>query len=177
MTPKIRRAAYSVLCLLTLTADAWFDCAANAQQVPPVDVSVSVEPSSGSTIYHYRVVNAGTAPIAALTIGFDYGRGMPELETMPLGASQDELPRSSAVSPPGWDVVMHTTEESRYVDLDWSVTSPDFSIAPGGSLAGFSVKVPGGDRTYVTSHWTVSLNGGDEVAYSAPLTLERSGRH
>ena len=72
---------------------------------------------------------------------------------------------------------MHTTEESRYVDLDWSVTSPDFSIAPGGSLAGFSVKVPGGDRTYVTSHWTVSLNGGDEVAYSAPLTLERSGRH
>jgi hypothetical protein len=162
-----------ILFLLTLAAGALFDIAANAQQVPPVDVKVSVEPSSGFTIYHYRVVNAGTRPITALQIGFDYYHGAPELQTMPLNAQENGMPQSSATSPPGWNVVMYTTEETDKVDLAWSVTNLDASIAPGSSLAGFSVKVPNSDQTYTTSHWTVSLNGGGDAAFSAPLSLER----
>jgi hypothetical protein len=173
MAPKVRNVVNSIIFMLTLTAGALFYSAANAQPVPPVDVKVSVEPSAGFTIYHYRVVNTGKVPITGLQIGFDYYHGAPELLTMPLNASQDGMPQSSATSPPGWDVVMHTTEESRYVDLDWSVTSPDSSIAPGSNLAGFSVKVPNSDQTYTNSHWTVSLNGGGDAAFSAPLSLER----
>lgn len=172
MATKIRHVVSSILILLTLAAGALFGIPANAQQVPPVDVKVSVEPSSGFTIYHYRVVNSGTSPIAALQIGFDYYHGTPELKTIPLNA-QDGLSQSSATSPPGWNVVMNMTEETGSVDLEWSVTNPNSSIAPGSSLAGFSVKVPNSDQSYTTSHWTVSLNGGGDAAFSAPLSLER----
>nr|WP_311528201.1 hypothetical protein [uncultured Ralstonia sp.] len=172
MTPKVRHVANSVLLLLALAASVLFEVAANAQQVPPVDVKVSVEPSSGFTTYHYRVVNSGTSPITALQIGFDYYHGAPELRTTPLNY-QDGLSQSSVTSPPGWNVVMNTTEDTGNVDLEWSVTSPYSSIAPGSSLAGFSVKVPNSDDSYSTSHWTVSLNGGGDAAFSAPLSLER----
>lgn len=172
MATKIRHVVSSILILLTLAAGALVGIPANAQQVPPVDVKVSVEPSSGFTIYHYRVVNSGTSPITALQIGFDYYHGTPELKTIPLNA-QDGLSRSSATSPPGWNVVMNMTEETGSVDLEWSVTNPNSSIAPGSSLAGFSVKVPNSDQSYTTSHWTVSLNGGGDAAFSAPLSLER----
>ena len=172
MAPKARHVVNSILLLLVLATSALFDIAANAQQVPPVDVKVSVEPSSGFTIYHYRVVNAGTSPITALQVGFDYYHGAPELRTMPLNA-QDGLPQSSVTSPPGWNVVMNTTEETGNVDLEWGVTNPDAAIAPGSNLAGFSVTVPNSDQTYTTSHWTVSLNGGGDAAFSAPLSLER----
>jgi hypothetical protein len=177
MAPKVRHVVTSILFLLTLAAGALFDIAANAQQVPPVDVKVSVEPSSGFTIYHYRVVNAGTSPITALQIGFDYYYGAPELQTMPLNAQEDGMPQSSATSPPGWNVVMNTTEETDKVDLAWSVTNLDASIAPGSSLAGFSVKVPNRDQTYTTSLWTVSLNGGGDADFSAPLSLESVAVH
>lgn len=173
MASTVRHIVNSTILMLTLAAGALLPIPADAQQVPPVDVKVSVEPSAGSTIYHYRVVNTGVRPITALQVGFDYYHGTPELLTMPLNATQDGLPQSSVTSPPGWNVVMNTTEESGKVDLEWSVTSPAFAIAPGSNIAGFSVKVPNGDQTYTTSHWTVSLNGGGDAAFSAPLSLER----
>ncbi len=145
----------------------------HAQQVPPIDVKVSVETSSGVTIYHYRVVNNGTHPITALQIGFDYYHGDPELATIPLGVTQAGLPQSTVTSPTGWNVVINSTEDTAKVDLEWSITNPDAAIAPGQSLAGFSVKVPGSDATYTNSHWTVSLNGGGDPAFSAQLSVER----
>jgi hypothetical protein len=138
-----------------------------------VDVKVSVEASSGFTTYHYRVINNSTNAITALQVGFDYYHGVPELKTIPLNA-QSNPPQPFSTSPTGWDVVMNATEDTNNVDLEWSVTNADSAIAPGQSLAGFSVRVPGSDPSYVNSHWTVSLSGGGDVAFSAPLSLERS---
>ncbi|BFG81416.1 hypothetical protein PTKU46_94500 [Paraburkholderia terrae] len=68
---------------------------------------------------------------------------------------------------------MNTTEDTGNVDLEWSVTNSQSAIAPGQSLTGFSVKVPASDATYMNSHWTVSLNGGGDVAFSAPMSIEQ----
>lgn len=175
MAPKTRHVLNSinVLCLLMLACASLLSNAANAQQVPPVDVKVSVEPSSGFTTYRYRVINNGAHAITGLQVGFDYYHGAPELKTIPLN-SQGDLSQPFATSPTGWDVVMNATEDTDNVDLEWSVTNVDAAIAPGQSLAGFSVRVPGSDPSYVNSHWTVSLNGGGDVAFFAPLSLERS---
>lgn len=146
-----------------------------AQSVPPVNVKVSVDTSQQpkATVYHYRVINNGTAPITGVVIGYDYFHAQPELANLPLGADVDNgIPPTSETSPPGWTVRIVPTEGTAALDLEWSTTDPSNAISPGQTLSGFSVVVPASDATYVKSHWTVSFNGGGDVAMSSTLSQE-----
>lgn len=158
---------------LAVLAGALCCQAVSAQTVPPVDVKVSAQPMGNETVYHYRIINQGTQPVTAVQIGFDYYHGEAELQRAPSGSEPGSLPPAAVSSPQGWTAELVATEDSPNLDLEWSADAPSSAIPPGGSLSGFSVTVPGSDPTYTQSHWTVSLDGTGEAAYSAVLDTER----
>lgn len=124
-----------------------------------VTVKVFESTEGGSTIYYYRVVNDSAQPVVGLRIGFDYIHGEPQLRAEPLGWTLDSgLAPSSATSPQGWAARLVTTEESEFVDMEWSSDAgPQWDVAPGTTKTGFSVKLAAPSSEYRTSKFDVIL--------------------
>jgi hypothetical protein len=131
--------------------------AASAESAIAVKVSEST--SGGATTYHYRVVNDSAQPVVGLRIGFDYAHGVPQLSTEPAGWTLAAgLAPGSAASPQGWTARLVTTEESDFVDMEWSNDGePYFDIAPGASKGGFSVTLAAPSPEYRNSMFDVIL--------------------
>jgi hypothetical protein len=121
-------------------------------------------------MYSYRIANRGSAPITAISIGYDYYHGVPELSETPMGWTLNGgIPEKSAKSPPGWTVELIPTEDTDKVNLVWNITEPHSAIKSDQSLSGFSVLVPSPDSSYANSHWTLSLDRANSAAYSGTL--------
>jgi hypothetical protein len=111
-------------------------------------VSVYKQATANQVVYTYTVTNKGERPITALSIGFDFYRGVPDLS----GNVPTQLD-----SPAGWTARAITVEESDTYELRWE--NPQAPILPGQTVSGFSVTVPGEDPRFATSHWTVLVDG------------------
>lgn len=150
---------------MTLMAVVAFGVSAHAA----VTVKVFESTEGGSTTYFYRVVNDSTQPVVGLRIGFDYIHGEPQLRTGPLGWTPDAgLASTSASSPQGWVARLVTTEESPFVDMEWSSDSgPQWDVAPGTTKTGFSVRLAAPSSEYRTSRFDVIL--GDSTHEFGPL--------
>ena len=122
-----------------------------------VSVKVFQSSESGGTRYSYRIVNGSDQPIVGVKIGFDYLHGEPELLATPAGWSlADGIPPSSVTAPAGWVPRLVTTEETDYVDLEWtSDNGASFDIAPGATATGFSILLASPSTAYRNSHFDV----------------------
>jgi hypothetical protein len=150
---------------------------ASDPQATPVRVTVVESTTAAATTYSYRVYNGSAHPVVSLTIGLDPRSGESQLRTAPLGWTPERgLPASSATSPRGWTARVVTTEESDLVEVAWSSDAgPQWDIAPGTTVAGFSVKVPGRSAEYRTAHFQVILGNGTLVSGSPEP--DRGGRN
>jgi hypothetical protein len=136
---------------------------------PPVQVRVSpINLDDGKVKYRYSVINNSAHAVVALRVGFDYQHGVPELSVLPLGWDfATGLPQGSVTSPPGWEPMIVTQEESNYHFLKWKSEGPASDIKTAQTLSGFSVTLPQADDRYETAHYDVIL--GDSTHVSAPL--------
>src|SRR6266568_6184038 len=92
-----------VVTSMVLAAALMMVARAGAQLVPPVTVYVRQVPASNGVTYRYRVVNQSNSSITAVSIGYDYYHGVPELASTPMGWDLSSgIPRSSVTSPDGW---------------------------------------------------------------------------
>jgi len=132
----------------------------NAQQAGGIKVDVQQQPlPNGQVLYRYRVDNHSDRAVVSLIVGYDYGNGIPQLTSQPVGWSFDTgLQAGSVGSPPGWTSVLVTTEEHAQVQLEWKSSGPSGDIDPLTSKTGFSVTVPAADQTFTSSQWTVYLD-------------------
>lgn len=138
-------------------------------QSSSVQVKVTAQAAGSNTLYSYRVINNGSQPIVAVRIGFDYLHGVSELRLPPLGWTFDDgLPASSASGPAGWEARVVTTEESPFVDMEWSNEGGAAKDIAPGATGIFRVTVPQPSDAYRTGHFDVIL--GDSTHTSAPLT-------
>jgi hypothetical protein len=111
-------------------------------------VSVYKQVLTQQVVYTYTVTNKGDRPITALSVGFDFYRGVADLSgTVPTQLG----------SPAGWSARGITVEESDAYELRWE--NPQAPIEPGQTVSGFSVTVPAEDARFVQSHWTVLVDG------------------
>lgn len=146
-------------------------CAAVAQQAPTVAVKAfQTNLPDGTIRYQYRVINSGTGTVVGLAIGSDYYHGVSELHALPVGWDFDAgLPQGSSASPAHWNASVITTEESPVVEIEWR-NDGTADIAPGQTVAGFSITVPQADQAYLTGHWTAFF--GDSTVNSALLVID-----
>ncbi len=134
---------------------------AYAQEAPNVAVEVSQKTlADGRVTYRYRVINNRVTnnisnTITGVEVGYDYYHGVAELTVPPVGWTfESGIPQNSTKSPPNWQVILITTEESPYLNLEWK-NNGSSNILPGKVASGFSVTVPEADNHYLTGHWTV----------------------
>ncbi len=111
--------------------------------------------------YHYQVINNSSKKIVWFAIGYDYYHGIAELKVPPVGWTfESGIPQNSTKSPGNWNVNLVTTEESKYIYLEWQ-NKGSSDILPGQVVSGFSVTVPQADDCYLTAHWTVFFADSD----------------
>lgn len=122
-----------------------------------VTVKVYQAAEGGGTRYSYRVINDSNQAIVGVKIGFDYLHGEPQLVATPRGWTlADGIPPSSVTSPPGWVPRLVTTEETDYVNLEWtSDNGPQYDIAPGATKTGFSIVLATPSSAYRTANFDV----------------------
>lgn len=151
-----KRAIGSVTLLAVIS---FLSCAISALAQTSIRVKVFESSDSNGTTYSYRVANETTQRIVGLRIGFDYLHGEAELRTPPIGWTLREgLSPSSTTSPHGWTARLVTTEENSRFDIEWSSDEgPQFDIAPGATVSGFSVRLPRATPEYRTAHFDVIL--------------------
>lgn len=146
----------------------------------PIRVLVYGEHQRDNLVYHYTVINNGTAGFNNFTIGSEYDPEQkdtwPELGKLPLGWSYGEkgeigteilLDPASTTQPAGWVPSVYGAQDSGFFFLEWSGGAN--GVEPGQTLSGFSVTVPkgkdpnllpmpaGSELRYLNGHFTVGL--------------------
>jgi hypothetical protein len=133
-------------------------CNAGVQaQTPAVRMQVYGIHQGSDIIYNYTLINNSAETLQNFVIGSTYNSTKayeyPQLLRLPTGWSYGEtgetgteiiLAPGSTRQPPNWTANLYGQQESGYYYLEWQ-TAPDgqgSAIAPGQSLAGFSVTVP-----------------------------------
>jgi hypothetical protein len=129
-------------------------------------VTVAESAAGHVTRYVYLVENRTTQPIVRLRVGFDQTTDQPQLLVAPLGWTFDAgLRPSSAGSPRGWTLRVVTTEESDLIFLDWSSDGgPQWDIAPGTAVGGFSVTLARPSAEYRTARFDAILGNSTHVS-------------
>jgi hypothetical protein len=173
----------AIICLFLFAGPA----AAHAQPTIMIEASqpaITIKASQsteadGAIRYEYRVVNRGSHRITAVKIGYDYSRGVFELQVTPKGWSFDSgLAQGTFTSPANWQVNVVTEEESPSVEIEWeSNEGGTADILPGQTLTGFSIITPGPDDKYLHGHWTAYMADGNPEsdaldAVTIPHTFE-----
>lgn len=153
----VRSAGLTALALTTLSGGA------NGQGT--VRVTVAEAATNSVTRYVYRVENRTKQPIVGLLVGFDRSTDQPQLHEAPLGWTFDAgLPPSSGGAPQGWTLRVVTTEESDIIYLDWSNDGdPQWDVAPGASVGGFSVTLARPSAEYRTARFDAILGNATHV--------------
>lgn len=135
-------------------------CNAGVQaEIQPYDVRMQVYGihQGNDIIYNYTLINNSTETLQHFVIGSTYNDKKayeyPQLKRKPSGWSYGResetgteiiLAPGSTRQPPNWTANLYGQEGTGYYYLEWQ-TAPDgqgSAIAPGQSLAGFSVTVP-----------------------------------
>jgi hypothetical protein len=138
-----RGAAFFAVLVLSVAAMA----GPRDDQAATVTVYKQVSPSG--VIYTYSVTNNGEYPITGVSIGFDYYHGTSELGGV--------LP-TDIRAPASWAGRVITVEESANFELRWE-TAGQNALLPGQTVTGLRVVLPQEDQRYVSSHWTVIIQG------------------
>jgi hypothetical protein len=127
-----------------------------AQQAPTVTIQSHQQTQPDGTMqYAYRVINRGAHRVVGFTIGRDYSGDVSELSVEPVGWNFDAgLAPGSTTSPPSWEAILVTNEESPLLELAWN-NDGSADILAGQTAAGFSVITPQPDRAYLHGRWTV----------------------
>lgn len=111
-------------------------------------VTVYKETLAGEVVYHYTLTNKGLYPITAVSIGFDYYHGEPELSG---------LKPKNILAPALWSSRIIGMEESDNFEIRWESSSSP--LHSGQTLSGFSVSRTEHDKRLVKSHWSVIIDG------------------
>lgn len=148
---------------LTALALTVLSCGATGQGT--VRVTVAESAVGSVTRYVYWVENRTTQPIVGLRVGFDRATDQPQLHESPLGWTIDAgIPPSNAGAPRGWTLRVVTTEESDLIYLDWtSDGDPQWDIAPGTAVGGFSVTLAHPSAEYRTARFDAVLGNSTHV--------------
>lgn len=169
------------LVYLTLFFIPAFD--STAAQDYTVRVTSYAEHQGGNVIYHYELRNNGSAEIRRFIVGCDCRwplDAIPELQVLPVGATPAktddfgtwyDLPPETTRHPAGWRArVLRPAGLGGYW-VEWYAPGARGSgAAPGRSLGGFDIAVPGADETYLTGSVTVFPEG-TRNSITAPLAL------
>lgn len=147
----------------------------------PAQVSAYGAHQGGNVVYHYRVSNNTTAEIRRFYLGCDCRSleesGLPELQALPVRAyvtrTDDfgtwyQLSSDAVTQPPGWRVRLLRPAGASGHWLEWYAPAGT-GIAPGATLGGFSVALPGADETYLIARY--SLHGRNQRAAGGTLSL------
>lgn len=143
---------------IAATSTLLLGCNAGVQaQTPAVRMQVYGIHQGNDIIYNYTLINNSAETLQHFVIGSTYntkkGDEYPQLQRLPSGWSYGEtgetgteiiLATGSTRQPPNWSANLYGQEGTGYYYLEWE-TAPDgqgSAIAPGQSLAGFSVTVP-----------------------------------
>lgn len=120
-----------------------------------VAVRVTSRPMSNGTVkYSYTVTNNGSDPIVSVSIGYNYYVGDSLLDIYPVGWSINRgIKKGSIFSPNGWKASVLTTEESPYIQIQWTGDTKHL-LRKGQSLSGFSIVVPTSSPAYQEGYWT-----------------------
>jgi hypothetical protein len=153
----VRSVGVTALALTTLSG--------GAKGQGTVRVAVAESAADSATRYVYRVENRTTQPIVGVRVGFDWSTDQPQFHEAPLGWTFDAgLPPSSGGAPQGWTLRVVTTEESDIIYLDWSNDGdPQWDIAPGTSVGGFSVTLARPSAEYRTARFDAVLGNATHV--------------
>lgn len=157
---------------------------AAAQDYPARVVSYA-EHQGGNVIYHYEVRNNGSAEIRRFIVGCDCRwplDAIPELQVLPVGAilsktddlgSWYDLPPGTTLQPAGWRArVLRPTGMSGHW-IEWYAPGARGSAAaPGRSLVGFGIVIPGTDETYLTGTFTAFPEGSRNSVTAALALLD-----
>jgi hypothetical protein len=130
-----------------------------------VRVTVAESAVGNVTRYVYRLENRTNQPIVGLRVGFDRATDRPQLHELPMGWTVDAgVPPTNAEAPRGWTLRVVTTEESDIIYLDWSSDGdPQWDIAPGTAVGGFSVKLAHPSAEYRTARFDAALGNSTHV--------------
>jgi hypothetical protein len=176
MNPLLVRIAATCILLMSV--------AGRASAQAPVRVLVYGEHRGENTVYHYTVANISAGPFGNFVIGSEYNKDeddtFPRLGRLPPGwrygvtgetGSEIVLDPASTTQPTGWKAMAYGQEDTGFFYLEWRVASIGAAkgVAPGQSLAGFSVAVPkkpdprlvrmpkGSEFAYLHSSFTVQV--------------------
>lgn len=152
LTAKIQ-----LICLTCLTFGA---CNTALAQQPVV--SVYGIHYGGKVQYYYRLVNNGPYEISSVWIGLDSNNvdnDIYELKSEPSGKVDPSIPAASVTSPPGWEAINISPEETTESSIKWEVADDNTPrLAVGQTLSGMSITLDETDSSYVTSHATLHLS-------------------
>lgn len=113
----------------------------------------------GKVQYHYRLVNNGPYEISSVWIGHDarnVDNDVYELKSEPSGKVDPGIPAASVTSPPGWEAIDISPEETLEHAIKWHVANANTPRLPiGQTLNGMSITLDETDSSYVTSHATI----------------------
>lgn len=149
----------------------------------PARVASYAEHQGGNIVYHYELRNSGSAEIRRFIVGCDCRwplDAIPELQVLPVGATfartDDlgtwyDLPPEATLQPAGWRArVFRPTNLSGHW-IEWYAPGVRGSgVAPGRSLTGFRIAVPGTDESYLTGTFT-AFPEGSRNSVTASLAL------
>lgn len=155
-----------------------FDAA--AAQDYAARVATYAQHQGGNVIYHYEIRNNGSAEIRRFMIGCDCRwplDAIPELQALPVGAAPVktddvgtwyDLPPDTTTQPPGWRARLLRPAGMTGHWIEWYARGS--GAAPGRSLSGFRIVVPGTDEAYLTGTFT-ALPEGTRSGVTAALAL------
>lgn len=162
----------------------------------PIRVLVYGEHQRDNLVYHYTVINNGTAGFNNFTVGSEYDpddkQTWPELGKLPLGwrygkkgeiGTEILLDPASTRQPAGWVPWVYGKQDIDFFYLNWNGGTN--GVEPGQTLSGFSVTVPKGkdpnllpmpddaELKYLNGHFTVGLYSKAQGFKDIHGTLER----
>lgn len=159
-----RLALLAVLLIPALDAAAAQDYAAR--------VVTYAEHQGGNLIYHYELRNNGSAEIRRFMVGCDCRwplDAIPELQVLPVGATPVktddvgtwyDLPAEATAQPAGWRARLFRPAGMTGHWIEWYAPGARGSgAAPGRSLGGFRIVVPGTEEAYLTGTFTAFPEG------------------
>lgn len=146
---------------------------AYGQSTPEVTASMrQLWQSDGTVQYIYQINNQSRQPVVAFLLGHDYEHGVSELTAYPLGW-QAGGSTAALSSPSGWNSQVITTDESRYIEIEWRNQGTS-DVRPGQRLDGFGVRLSGPNSIYTTANWTAIL--GDGTTARGKLLIDSAPR-
>jgi len=134
------------MCIVAFTAFISFVQAAPRDE-SAASVTVYKKVLANEVAYYYTLTNKGQYPITAVSVGFDYYHGVPELS----GLNPQEI-----IAPAFWSSRVISMDESDNYEIRWETSTP---LLPGQSLSGFKVSLAAHNQQFINSHWKVIIDG------------------